>query len=96
MIIAILTILLLVIATEAITEIITSSILVAPIQTKWRTWAYPLDQPPTGVFQRILVFIDKLWNCGYCASVWVAAIVAFVAPSLFNHRGINWVIMTFV
>jgi len=96
MITSLLIVLLLIIATEAITEIITSSTIVAPLQTQWRTWTYPIDKPPTGIIQRIMSFVDQLWNCGYCASVWVSAVLALAAPAIFDYPIINWIIMTFV
>jgi hypothetical protein len=92
----ILTLVLLIIAVEAATEIITSSALVAPLQAKLRVWAYPIDQPPTGVWRAFLAFIDQLWNCGYCASVWVAALAGLFAPKLFSYPLVNWVVMSFV
>lgn len=90
------TTLLLVVVVEAITEIITSSTLVAPLQAKWRTWTYPIDRPPSGRLQGVMAFIDQLWNCGYCTSVWVSAIIAPFAPSLFNNTIINWAVMVFI
>jgi hypothetical protein len=96
MITSLLIVLLLVIVTEAITEIITSSTIVAPLQAQWRIWTYPTDRPPTGIRQRIMSFVDQLWNCGYCASVWVSAVVALAAPTIFNYSIINWMVMTFV
>jgi len=97
MILTILTILLLIIAVEATTEIITSSKLVSPLQTKWREWTYPIDRPPpTGIVQAVRVFIDNLWNCGYCASVWVAAFYSAFAPIIIQEYFINWLVFVFV
>jgi hypothetical protein len=55
-----------VVAVEAITEIIISSVFFAPIREFiWNT--------------RFLI-LHKLFACGYCMSVWVSAAVAFVVP----------------
>jgi len=69
------------IATEAITEIGTSSDIIAPWQKRWRLWTYPLDAPPPEnptKFHKFKVFINSLWSCGYCFSVWVAGVFAFL------------------
>lgn len=89
-------IIILAIVVEAITEIVTSSTLVAPLQATWRTWTYPIDRPPSGKIQAVMAFIDQLWNCGYCSSVWVSAVVALFAPSLVSNIFINWVIIVFL
>ena len=96
MITILLILVLLTITVEAITEILTSSTLINPLQTRWRIWVYPLDgPPPNNILHNLGVFIDRLWNCGYCASVWVAGFFAIFAPIIFQDKLVNWVIMTF-
>jgi hypothetical protein len=85
------------IAVEAVTEIITSSKLFDGPRTAWKRWTYPIDGPPSrNTLQHIKVFIDDLWSCGYCTSVWIAALAAFFAPTLVAQPIANWVINTFV
>jgi hypothetical protein len=89
--------LLLVIAVEATTEIITSSKLVSPLQNKWKLWTYPADRPPPGgIIHALMVFIDNLWSCGYCTSVWVSGFFALFAPKLFGNIIVNWLVLIFV
>tara|TARA_R110002110_G_scaffold22761_7_gene87899 strand:+ start:2320 stop:2595 length:276 start_codon:yes stop_codon:yes gene_type:complete len=40
--------------------------------------AYKDDEPPTSFIRKLFVYLDKLINCGYCTSVWVAFIFASV------------------
>lgn len=96
MIYSLLLVILLIIVAEAVTEIITSSSLVEPLQTQWRIWTYPTDRPGEGVIHQIMVFVDRLWNCGYCASVWISALAAIASPRVFDNIIVNWVAMTFV
>jgi len=80
-IIAVLKIIGLAIATEAFTEIATSSDLIAPWKKKWKLWTYPPNVEPSKdiVFSdKLKRFIDALWSCGYCFSVWVAGAFAFL------------------
>ncbi len=74
------------IATEALTEIGTSSDIIAPWQKRWRLWTYPPNIPPPEnptISQKFKIFVNSLWSCGYCFSVWVAGFFAFfgVYPS---------------
>jgi hypothetical protein len=75
-----------VLAIEAITEIITSSKLFAPV----RNWAArgilpnpdiappnPATLPQSHYFW---IWFQGLITCGYCTSVWVALVVAWYAP----------------
>lgn len=57
--------LLVIIATEAITEIVVDSALFEPL----RGWAI-----------RHLLILARLINCGYCMSIWVAASMAWALP----------------
>lgn len=91
------------IATEAISEIITSSYLTDSLRRRWKEFTYPEDQPPKdNTIQYIKVFIDTLISCGYCVSVWVSAIlslsVIFTSDrlNLINIPFLDWVICTFV
>lgn len=84
----------LVMASEAVTEIITDSELTNPLRMWWKRVLYPADTPPrSGWLQNIGVYIDKLVSCGHCTSVWVSAFFALFAP--FATSFIMWVIMTF-
>lgn len=92
-----LTIILLVIVVEAVTEILTSSELTEPFRQAWKRQAYPIDGPPPDDFyQHARIWSDKLISCGYCTSVWVAAFFAIWAPTWFEPILINWICMTFV
>lgn len=65
------------IVTERITEIIVESELFAPLREAIKKWTYPVDNPPIDDFiQACKIKLDKLISCGYCASVWVAGIIA--------------------
>ena len=95
MIYDILLLLLLVIACEAVTEIITASEITNPIRSWWKKYTYKLDIPPDDTFiQKVKIFLDKLISCGYCTSVWVAMPLAFFSP--FTLSVIWWMIMVFV
>lgn len=92
-----LTIAILVLAVEAVTEIFTSSELTEPFRQAWKQHTYPLDRPPpTGIWQYVKVWFDKLISCGYCTSVWTAAFFAIWAPTLFEHTFVNWLCFVFV
>lgn len=89
--------LLLTIAVEATTEILTSSKLIGPLQNKWKQWTYPVDRPPSGGLLRVfMVFVDDLWSCGYCTSVWVSGFFSLFAPSVFDNSFVNWLVSVFV
>lgn len=73
-----------IIAVEALTELITSSSIMFPI----RDWfSKPPDEtkklrcPIRRSFRWLRGFIGELLNCGYCTSVWVALLLAHFAPT---------------
>ena len=71
-----------IIAVEALTELIVSSSIMFPI----RDWfAKPPEEKKRGCFKSCLLkirgFIGELINCGYCTSVWVAFLAAPFAPT---------------
>jgi len=85
---------LLVIVTEATTEIIVDSKIFSEIRFRIRKKAFP-EQP--GSSNPIFVFVAELISCGYCTSVWVAMWWSLFAPSFFKFGFIiNWVIMGMV
>lgn len=85
----------LVIVTEAVTEIITSSKIADPFRAALFRFTYPDEQHERGV-QPILEFVYNLVTCGYCCSVWVAAVAALVAPNIIGIPVANWVVLTFL
>jgi hypothetical protein len=105
MIAEIIAILLMSVAVEAISEIITSSEIMRPFRDFIKKSIYPIDGPPKDNWlQALLVWFDKLISCGYCTSVWVAGFLSlFILPSAFpviasttNYSIVNWLIITFV
>lgn len=94
---SILLLLLLSIATEAVTEIIVAASITDPIRKWWKELTYNPNYPPKDTYtQRVKVFIDKLLSCGYCSSVWVAGLAAIWAPIIIQYIIPNWLIATFV
>ena len=89
-------IILLALAVEAVTEILTSSELTEPFRLVWKRYTYPDGQPSTGFGQYVKVWLDKLITCGYCTSVWVAAFFAVLVPMLFESAFVNWLCFVFV
>lgn len=91
-------VLLLSLATEAVTEIITTSELFEPLRAKWKRWAYNTESPPSDTYiQQLKIWFDKLISCGYCTSVWVAAFFAFWSPKPnLGFLPIAWLCMVFV
>ncbi len=88
-----------VIACEAVTEILTSSDITAPFRNKFKNWLYRPDRPPShGFVQHCAVWVDKLVNCGYCTSVWVAGFFAFYLPNNYisNCWWGSWLLSVFV
>lgn len=73
--------LLLAIVAEAITEIVTTSNLFFPL----RSWAVKSNQ-----------FVGSLITCGHCFSVWVSAVLAFVAPEIITNIFFNYIISVFL
>lgn len=91
--------LLLVIAVEALTEILVD----AEITKGFRRWLFlkaapevpedhPADKdPPIGPW--IFRFANDLFKCGYCASVWVAMPAALLSPvQLSGYWLVNWLV----
>lgn len=77
----------LVIAVEAITEIIVSSTIFQPLRNTILKCANEF---------RICNFLGKLIQCGYCTSVWISLMVAWIVPfNLINHY-VDFIIFTFV
>ena len=89
-------IILLALAVEAVTEILTSSELTEPFRQAWKQYTYPDGPPSTDFWQHVKVWFDKLITCGYCTSIWVAALFAIWAPILFESVVINWLCFVFV
>lgn len=89
--------LLLALAVEAVTEIVTSSKLTEPIRELWKSWTYPIDAPPDDShWQAAKVWVDYLLTCGYCSSVWIAGLFAIWAPKIgFGWFVVDWLCMTF-
>ena len=86
------------IAIEAISEVITSSEITRPLREAFKRFTYPVDSPPSDtIVQTLKVWFDKLISCGYCVSVWVAGIVVFFSRLDFWFGGefIGLVITTF-
>jgi hypothetical protein len=86
------------IAVEAVTEIITSSELTRPSREWWKKYTYKIDEPPDdSIIQKFKVWFDKLISCGYCTSVWVAASFAAVLPKPeVGNIFTSWCLVTFV
>ncbi len=95
--------LLLVIAVEALTEILVD----AEITKGFRRWLFlkaapevPEDHPagkdpPIGPW--VFRFANDVFKCGYCASVWVAMPAALLSPiQLGGHWSVNWLVSLLV
>jgi hypothetical protein len=92
----ILLILLLVFASEAVAEIITSSKLTDPFRAWWKKWTFPAEHPPPDTpLQHFRVWFDYLISCGYCTSVWTSGFFALFAPAVIPNSFCNWLVMTF-
>jgi len=74
----ILSILLISIVVEAITEIITTSSIFEPLRLYIKQNAYTIP-PNDKILGYILMWLDKLLSCGYCVSVWVSALTVSVS-----------------
>ncbi len=86
----------LIIATERAVELVIDSKIFEPIRVVIKRWAYPDTPPNDNLMQHFRVMLDYLLNCGYCLSVWVGAIFALIAPSVFESSVINWAVSTLV
>lgn len=94
----ILTLLLLVIATERMTEIIVDSKLFEPLRMAARRWAYDENKPPEdNLWTNIKIKLDYLINCGYCTSVWVGGGMSIFLPyTITKEWGYNVVVSALV
>lgn len=91
---------LLVIAVEAVTEVLVAAKITDGLRAYLFTRAFPPvpeDHPegePPPVGGRGWRFFQALLQCGYCTSVWVAMPFAIAAPSLLPWCA-NWLVMVF-
>lgn len=92
-----LNIILLAIVVEAITEIIVDSKLFEGMHAWLYNQAHP-SVPVDSCYYRIISFVCELTSCGYCTSVWIAAILSLFVNNQFDlgHMIVNWVVSTFV
>ena len=79
-------------AVERITEIIVASVLLSPIRDYFRSKNIMASSGYS-----VWWFIDSVFQCGYCMSVWVSASLAWVSPYEFtDNLPINIFISVFV
>ena len=90
-------------ASEALAELIVDSKFSAKFfRDPWKKWTYPIDKPPPDTyFQRFKVFVDELWSCGYCTSVWTSGFLALFVSldgprALVNNVLVCWLISTLI
>jgi len=84
--------LLIIIAVERVTEIITTSEVFAPIRNCVKKCAYRYSDPSEiSNYRKFLIWVDKLISCGYCTSVWVALVFVLV----FMDKDITLIINVF-
>lgn len=91
-----------VIVVEAVTEILADS----KFFNWFRAWLYPKNFNINTVscfINNIRLYLFALFNCGYCLSVWVSALVAYMALGIYrldNFDGlpdwIKWLGVTFI
>src|SRR4051812_41389915 len=90
--------LLLAIATEAVSEILTTAEITAPLRNAIAKWVFDPNNPPADTYyQAFKVWVHKLSKCGYCTSVWVAAAACFWFPVLLwsdLNAFVNWILAT--
>lgn len=84
----------LVIATEAVTEILVDAKITEGLRQRIRCKAFPWvpegqELPSPRLFW---IFIADIAGCGYCASVWVAMWWGLFAPTFFSWEG-NWSVL---
>lgn len=84
-------ILLLSLATEAITEIITTAKITDPLRAYIFAWAFR-DTTKSDVSRNIMAGVHGLISCGYCTSVWVAGAAAIVGPNIVGVPVVNWIL----
>lgn len=65
-----------IVAVEAVTEIVVASKIFFPL----RDW-FSRNPDPKGFWAKARSWIGELLNCGHCASVWVALLAAHFAPT---------------
>ena len=81
-------ILILGIVVERATELVHEAKIFLPLRNLIAIRAYPMGAPPLdthdygsgAIRRRIALFLHSLVDCGYCTSVWVAMVFAFVCP----------------
>lgn len=80
------------VAAERITEILVASKLVQPFRDILR------DKNITSISNYGLWwFLDSVFQCGYCMSVWVSISLSWLTPALINKNFyLNYIIMVFV
>ena len=84
------------ITVEAITEIITTSEIMAPAREFIRKAAYTTPPTDDGI-TRLFKWTDRLVSCGYCTSVWVSAFISIWDPVAFTgYRLVDAIIMIFL
>jgi Protein of unknown function (DUF1360) len=101
----IVSIILLSVATEATTEVMVASKVTEDIRNRIRILAHPMLNDEL-IFhltfrRKVMIFIDDLVSCGYCASMWVAMFWSLFAPYVLNISSwlmvvINWLLMVVV
>lgn len=88
-------IILLALAVEAITEIITSSEIMSPLRLLIREKAFPYP-PEDDIQTRFYAWLDKLISCGYCTSVWISALISvWYDYVMVNSRWMSTIILIF-
>lgn len=94
-------IVLLILATERATELITSSKIFEPLRLFVKRTAYPLDgRPdlstswlePRRLKAHFWITLDYLLSCGYCVSVWVGMFFAMFSDVYFDNIFVNWLV----
>lgn len=86
-------------ASEALAELMVDSKFSEKLfRGPWKRWIYPTDAPPPDtLLQHVKVFIDDLWNCGYCTSVWTSGFLALFIPVRWPiYWPLNWIIITLI
>ena len=83
-------------AVEAITEIITTSDIMAPMRESIRKLAYTIPPEENGT-TKLFSWVDRLISCGYCTSVWVSAFTSIWDPvELTGYRFVDALLMIFL
>ena len=85
-----------IIAIEAVTEIIVDSDF--PLIKKFKKIISDIAYPEDSVkFNRFFIIIHDLLSCGYCTSVWVSGFFSLWSPlyNYFDNLFICWIVSTF-